>query len=69
MKQLTAQAMLDLIEQLKEDGHDLSQIVINFRTDNDSDVQPCLAVEEDLFDAETNSRLESIVLLSDPSDL
>lgn len=68
MKPITANDLLQFFEQLQADGHDLSKIAINFRTDNDSDVQPCVAVEEDLFDAETNSRLESIVFLANNNE-
>jgi hypothetical protein len=64
---MTAQLILDVLEQLREEGHDLSNISINFRKDMDSDVHVCHAIEEDLFDEETNNKLRSLMLLSDPS--
>ena len=68
MKPITAKSLFDLLSQLKKEGNDLSKITINFRTDYGSDIEPCLAIEEDLFDAETNSKLESLVLLANTSD-
>lgn len=68
MKTITASDLLQFLEQLQSEGHNLSNVLINFRTDYDSDIQPCIAVEEDLFDAETNSRLESIVFLANNNE-
>jgi hypothetical protein len=68
MKPLTAQKLFELLNELKIDGYDLDKITINYRTDSDSDVEVVTYVGDDLYDAETNSILESIVLMSDASD-
>jgi len=64
MQPITAQILLEFLLQLESDGNDLSKITINYRFDEDSDVEPCTMVMEDLFDAETNNILESICLTS-----
>ncbi len=68
MKPLTAQKLFELLNELKIDGYDLEKITINYRTDSDSDVDVVTYVGDDLYDAETNSILESIVLMADASD-
>ena len=68
MKSLTAKKLLNFIIDIKNDGHDLSKITINYRYDSDSDVETCTYIMEDLFDAETNNILESICLLTDPAE-
>jgi len=68
MKPLTAQQLFNVLSQLKEEGNDLSKITINYRTDSDSDVEVCTFIGEDLYDADTNSTLESLVLMADASD-
>lgn len=59
---LTAEKLFGMLEQLKNEGNDLSKITINYRHDDDSDVHECKFVEEDLYDSETNSTLESIII-------
>ena len=68
MKVLTAKKLLNYLNDLKKDGHDLSKITINYRFDADSDVEACTYIMEDLFDPETNNVLESICLLTDPTE-
>lgn len=68
MQPITAEILFDLFKQLQSEGQDLSQIVINFRSNYDTDIQPCVAIDEDLFDPETNSKLQSLVLLSDTEE-
>lgn len=68
MQPITAEILFDLFKQLQSEGQDLSQIVINFRSNYDADIQPCVAIDEDLFDPETNSKLQSLVLLSDTEE-
>jgi hypothetical protein len=68
MKPLTAQKLFELLNELKIDGYDLEKVTINYRTDSDSDVEVITYVGDDLYDAETNSVLESIVLMADASD-
>lgn len=53
---------------MKDFGHDLSAITINYRTNPDSDVEVVTYVGDDLFDEETNNVLESIVFMADASD-
>ncbi len=55
---------MDYLTDLENEGEDLSSITINYRYDDDSDVQIVRKLEEDLFDQETNSRLTSIVFLT-----
>jgi hypothetical protein len=69
MKPLTAQKLFEVLNELKIDGYDLEKVTINYRTDSDSDVEVITYVGDDLYDAETNSVLESIVLMADTSDL
>ena len=68
MKPLTAKILCDLFSQLKKEGHDLSKITINYRTNYSSDIEVCTCIEEDLFDEETNSKLRSLVLMADTLD-
>ena len=68
MKPLTAKKLLDFLIDLEKDGNDLSEVLINYRFDSDSDVNLCKFVMEDLFDAKTNNILQSICLVSDASD-
>ncbi len=68
MKPLTAKQLLQDLQTLDMLGHDLSKITINYRTDTDSDVEVVTYIGEDLYDAETNSILESLVLMADASD-
>ena len=68
MENLTAQKLFNYLAELKRAGHDLSKITINYRRDNDDDVECLTYVGEDLFDEETNEILESIILMVDPTD-
>lgn len=61
---LTAKKLLAYLRELEDTGHDLSSISVNYRNNYDSDVKVCNHVEEDLYDAETNSKLKSIILLN-----
>ena len=56
--------ILEFLQELEQDGVDLSQVSVNYRDNDDSDVEVVTFVGEDLFDQETNSILESIVLQS-----
>jgi|688.fasta_scaffold2391338_1 hypothetical protein len=69
MKNLTAQRLYDFLNELIDQGHDLENINILYRYDRDSDVESICEVDEDLFDSETNSKLETIIFLSNPNDL
>jgi len=59
---MTAADLLTFLHDLERRGFDLATIEVNFRHDFDSDVTEVEGVCEDLYDAETNSRLTSIVL-------
>lgn len=62
-KKFTAQDLYDFLHELKEEQHiDLSTINVNFRESPDSYVCAINHVFEDLYDAETNSILTSIML-------
>jgi hypothetical protein len=67
-KPFTAKKLLNYLINLENNGNDLSKVLIHYRFDSDSDVNLCKFVMEDLFDPETNNILESICLVSDPSD-
>lgn len=62
MTQLTARELREFLNEIENNGADLDQVEVYFRTDEDSDVELITIVEEDLFDAETNSHLTSIIL-------
>lgn len=62
MKALTAHELREFLNEIENNGADLDQVEVYFRTDDDSDVELITIVEEDLFDAETNSHLTSIIL-------
>lgn len=64
---MTAHDLLTFLHDLERRGLDLATIEVNFRHDFDSDVTEVGGVCEDLYDAETNSRLTSIVLYGDDS--
>jgi hypothetical protein len=64
-KQLTAAQLLNYLIMLEESGTDLRKVKVNYRKDYDSDVKKITSVEEDLYDAKTNSKLESIILVKD----
>jgi hypothetical protein len=59
---MNAKKLLKFLLKLEADGVDLSKVSVNYRYDSDSDVEVIKYVGEDLFDQETNSILESIVL-------
>ena len=63
---MNAQDLFEFLVDLKYDGIDLSEVQVNYRHNPDSDVDRVTFVGEDLFDAETNSRLTSIVLMTEP---
>ena len=61
-KQLTAKQLLNYLIMLEGQGNDLKKIKVNYRKNDDSDVKAIRSVGEDLYDAETNSKIESIIL-------
>lgn len=60
-KPVTAKELYDFLNEIADSGIDLSKVTLNYRYDEDSDVAIITSVEEDLFDAETNSILTSII--------
>jgi hypothetical protein len=67
-KILTAQELYDYLTELEDYGIDLNNISLHYRTDDDSDVELITGVCEDLFDAETNNQLESILFYNQLND-
>ena len=64
---MKAQTLINrILKTCKENGVDPRHVDINYRRSYDSDVYPVKVVEEDLFDAETNKQLTSIVLVTNP---
>ena len=66
---MNAKALLQFLSELEKQGNDLRLINVLYREDFDSDVQEINFVEEDLYDEQSNSVLQSIVLLTDNSDI
>ena len=67
-KQLTAHDLRQFLDELEDAGNDLKKIVVNYRHDDDSEVEEVRCVWEDLFDSETNSVLESIILVTESNE-
>lgn len=65
---MNAQDLFDFLVELKNEGTDLSSVVVNYRHNPDSDVERVTFFGEDLFDEQTNSRLTSIVMMTEPED-
>lgn len=63
---MNAQDLFEFLVELKNEGIDLSEVKVNYRHNPDSDVDRVTFFGEDLFDAETNSRLTSIVMMTEP---
>lgn len=63
---MNAQELYEFLVELKNEGIDLSDVNVNYRHNPDSDVEKVTFFGEDLFDAETNSRLTSIVMMTEP---
>lgn len=66
MKKLNAKQLFEFLCYVKVNvesyGKKLEDVEINYRYDDDSDVRDITIVEEDLFDAEMNRIIESIIL-------
>jgi hypothetical protein len=65
---MNAQDLLNKLVDLKIEGHDLEKIAVSYRHDYDSDVVEVVDLEEGLYDEETNSTLETIVLITDNTE-
>jgi hypothetical protein len=66
---MNAKALLQFLTELENQGNDLRLINVLYREDLDSEVQEINFVEEDLYDEQSNSVLQSIILLNDNSDI
>ena len=66
---LTALQLWHFLNNLFEEGHDLENIKVLYRYDRDTDDAFVYAAEEDLYDMKTNSKLETIMLLTNPEEL
>jgi hypothetical protein len=64
-KPLNASALRAYLNELERQGNDLSKITINYRHNDDDDVNVVTEVDDDLFDEETNNILTSIILKSE----
>ena len=67
-KPLTAEKLLHFLLEVDK-YHDLSNVVIYYRHDRDSDEVIVSEAEEDLYDEEDNSTLTSIMLLTNGEDM
>jgi hypothetical protein len=65
---MNAKELLNYLLELDK-VYDLSNVSLYHRYDRDSDVEIIQHVEEDLYDADTNSILESIMFLNNPNEL
>ena len=65
---MNAQDLLNKLVDLKIEGHDLEKIEVTYRHDYDSDVVGVVDLEEGLYDELTNSKLETIVLVTDNTE-
>ena len=65
---MNALTLLNKLVDLKIEGHDLEKIEVTYRHDYDSDVVGVVDLEEGLYDEQTNSRLETIVLVTDNTE-
>jgi hypothetical protein len=61
---MTAQQLLDKLVALRLEGHDLSQIEVNYRRNYDSDAVDIADLEEGYYDEHTNTTLETINLIT-----
>lgn len=66
---LTAKKLFDFLTQLETNGEDLTKINLLYRYDRDSDEETIYEAEEDLYDMETNSILETIMFLTNGEEL
>lgn len=66
---MNAQELLDKLAVLSLQGHDLSKLEVTYRHDYDSDVVDVADLEEGYYDEQTNSILESIILITNTEEL
>lgn len=63
---MNAKTLLQFLLDLEANGQNLSLIKVNYRHNDNADVEPVKAVWEDLYHPNT-SQLRSIVLVTDPN--
>ena len=66
---MNAKELLDKLAVLSLQGHDLSKLEVTYRHDYDSDVVDVADLEEGYYDEQTNSILESIILITNTEEL
>jgi hypothetical protein len=66
---MNALTLLNKLIDLQNEGHDLEKLEVTYRHDYDSDVVGVVDLEEGLYDEQTNAILESVVLLTDNTDV
>ena len=66
---MNGQQLLDKLLAFQKDGHDLSKLEVTYRHDYDSDVVGIEDLEEGYYDEQTNSILESIILITNTEEL
>jgi len=68
-KPLTADRLIKNLQNICDAQNvDPKKVIIMYRRTMDSDPMPVTFAGEDLFDSETNSVLESIILCNDPRE-
>ena len=60
--------LLNKLVEMHVSGIQLENVEVTYRHDYDSDVVGVVDLEEGLYDEETNSRLETIVLVTDNTE-
>jgi hypothetical protein len=66
---MNALTLLNKLIDLQNEGHDLEKLEVTYRHDYDSDVVGVVDLEEGLYDEQTNAILESVVLVTDNTDV
>lgn len=61
-RKFNGQDLMDYLQSLQSEGYELSEIEVNYRYDDDSDVKKVTFVGEDLYDEKDNQTLKSIIL-------
>ena len=65
---MNALTLLNKLVEMHVSGIQLENVEVTYRHDYDSDVVGVVDLEEGLYDEETNSRLETIVLITDNTE-
>ena len=69
-KPLTAYTLIKQLQKICDENNvDPNQVIIEYRETRDDDPVCVTHAEEDLYDSETNSILESIMLFNNPKEV